>query len=94
MHVPRPGVPHLPNIDTSGRLTGQPGTVSDRGPRRPFFVQGPELWGRLAGLAAGIFLIATIVRLGNEEWGWAVVMAIPVLPLGWLTLRLLDNRFN
>jgi hypothetical protein len=57
-------------------------------------VQGPELWGRLVGFAACIFLIATIVRFGNEEWGWAVLMAIPALSLGWLTLRLLDDRFN
>ena len=59
--------------------------------RRPFFVHGDELRGRVAGFGACGFLIATIVRGGNEEWGWMVLMAMPVLPLGWRAWRLLDG---
>jgi len=59
--------------------------------RRSFFVRGDELRGRVAAFGACCFLIATIVRGGNEEWGWMVLMAIPVLPLGWIAWLLLDT---
>jgi hypothetical protein len=62
--------------------------------REPFFVRGPRLWGRVSGFAYLGFLVATIIRGGNHEWGWMTVLAIPVIPLGWLTLRLLDERFD
>jgi O-antigen ligase len=58
---------------------------------RPVFVHGRALRGRLLLIAACCFLFATVIRGGHGEWGWMIVMAIPVLPLGWLALRLLDD---
>jgi uncharacterized membrane protein len=49
------------------------------------------LGGKMAGFAAMGLLAATIVRAGNQEWGWTALMVLPTLGFGWLAYTFLRD---
>ncbi len=58
----------------------------------PYPTATESLLGRLAGFASMFSLISLLVRAGNQEWGWMLLMLVPTIVFGWLAFTLLRTN--